>query len=166
MYPASSDGLNKETDETIYFFTPAFHPLDNFSAHRISLWGHGFPTAEHAFQWKKFAVTAPAVAEQILKASSPHQVKQIADHASDSRPADWHDQRVAVMREILTAKSAQHADVREFSRGLGSAPLSKIRRLMRFGESAQRARERILSGGSGWKSVIKLRESKPLRFVF
>lgn len=113
MYPVSSDGLNTETDDAVAFFTPAFHPLDNFSAHRLRLWGQSFPTAEHAFQWKKYAKSSPAIARQILDAVSPHQVKQIADHARDSRPADWHDQRVAVMREILTAKSAQHADVRE-----------------------------------------------------
>lgn len=113
MYPATSNELNKETDEAVFFFTPAFHPLDNFSAHRISHWGHDFPTAEHAFQWKKFAVTAPAVAEQILMASSPHQVKQISDSAQTHRPTDWPDQRVAVMREILVAKASQHDDVRE-----------------------------------------------------
>lgn len=55
MYPKSNKDLNKETDSAVYFFTPAFHPLDNFSAHVINIWGKEFPTAEHAFQWKKFS---------------------------------------------------------------------------------------------------------------
>lgn len=53
MYPISSEGLNKETDEAVYFYTPAFDALNNFSAHTIDIWGKRFPTAEHAFQWKK-----------------------------------------------------------------------------------------------------------------
>jgi len=48
MYPASNDGLNKETNDAVYFFTTAFHPLDNFSAHVVSIWDKEFPTAEHA----------------------------------------------------------------------------------------------------------------------
>jgi len=32
MYPSSSENLNKETEYTVYFFTPAFYSLDNFSA--------------------------------------------------------------------------------------------------------------------------------------
>lgn len=27
MYPLSSEGLNKETDEAVYFYTPAFDAL-------------------------------------------------------------------------------------------------------------------------------------------
>lgn len=54
MYPLSSDGLNKETEEAVYFYTPAFDALNNFSAHTVDLWAKHFPTAEHAFQWKKF----------------------------------------------------------------------------------------------------------------
>jgi predicted NAD-dependent protein-ADP-ribosyltransferase YbiA (DUF1768 family) len=53
MYPDSSEGLNKETSDAVYFFTPAFHVLDSFSAHTIRLWGKTFPTAEHEYQWKK-----------------------------------------------------------------------------------------------------------------
>jgi len=57
MCPESSEGLNKETRETVYFFTTPFHPLDNFSAHTVKVWDVAFPTAEYAFQWKKFIVS-------------------------------------------------------------------------------------------------------------
>ena len=54
MYPVSSEGLNKETKKAVYFYTPSFDALNNFSAHRIEIWDVRFPTAEHAYQWKKF----------------------------------------------------------------------------------------------------------------
>ncbi|MFA5051582.1 MAG: NADAR family protein [Patescibacteria group bacterium] len=113
MYPDSSEGLNKETDDAIYFFTPAFHILDSFSAHTVKLWGKTFPTAEHAFQWKKFSVVAPDVAEKILQAGSPEAAKRIAiAHKSKVLP-EWYGQRASVMREVLAAKAEQHDDVRE-----------------------------------------------------
>ena len=71
MFPISSEGLNRETDQEIYFFTPAFEPLDNFSAFAVELWGQLFPTAEHAFQWKKFSQVRPDIAASILAARSP-----------------------------------------------------------------------------------------------
>jgi ribA/ribD-fused uncharacterized protein len=113
MYPDSSADLNVETERSIRFFTPAYHPFDNFSAHQIELWGRLFPTAEHAFQWRKFSECAPAVAESILVARSPEAAKKIAaEHRAERRP-DWAEARVGVMREILGAKAEQHADVRE-----------------------------------------------------
>lgn len=113
MYPSSSKGLNKETKKEVFFYTPVYYPLDNFSAHQVAIWGKVFPTAEHAFQWKKFSSSAPEVAEQIFAATSPHIVKDIADRNKDKMTAEWHDQKVMVMEEILRAKADQHEDVRE-----------------------------------------------------
>lgn len=112
--------MNKETEEAIYFFTPAFHPLDNFSAHMISLWGKKFPTAEHAYQWKKFSASNPAIAQQILAASSPHRVKEISDQHQDEVLPLWHKKKVAIMKEILQAKANQHEDVREALKRTGT----------------------------------------------
>ena len=120
MYPNSSDGLNKETDNTVYFFTPAFYPLDNFSAHTVEIWGKVFPTAEHAFQWKKFAITRPDIAQEILTAKSPHIVKEIADAHKNDIPTTWVDEKVAVMEQILSAKADQHKDVREILKKTGT----------------------------------------------
>lgn len=38
MYPSPTLNLNRETEDTVYFFTSAFYPLDNYSAHQISIW--------------------------------------------------------------------------------------------------------------------------------
>lgn len=113
MYPTSSDGLNKETDDAVYFFTPAFHPFDSFSAHRVEIWGIKFPTAEHAFQWKKFSKAKSDISSQILDAPNPEAAKQISlDHKQDM-PESWHKEKVAVMEEIFKAKAEQNLDVQE-----------------------------------------------------
>jgi ribA/ribD-fused uncharacterized protein len=120
MYPISSEGLNRETEEAVLFFTTAFHPLDNFSAHAVNIWNRDFPTAEHAFQWKKFSVTRPDVADRIMGAKSPHAVKEISiSHRSDT-PVTWHEEKVSVMEEILAAKTEQHEDVREVLKKTGN----------------------------------------------
>jgi len=120
MYPLSSEGLHKETDEAVYFFTPAFYPLDNYSAHSIHLWDMDFPTAEHAFQWKKFSDVRPDIAAEVLKSRSPEAVKEISDPNKPYQPISWHDVRVAVMEEILTAKAKQHKDVMEILKRTGT----------------------------------------------
>jgi ribA/ribD-fused uncharacterized protein len=113
MYPVSSEGLNKETSEAIYFFTPAFFPFDNFSSHIVNIWGKVFQTSEHAFQWKKFSIVEPEIANQIFSAKSPEAAKKISDANKGKQPSDWHDKRIVVMEEILRAKLEQHEDVQD-----------------------------------------------------
>lgn len=120
MYPTSNDGLNKETNDAVYFFTPAFHPLDNFSAHAIDIWDIHFPTAEHAFQWRKFSKVRPDIAKEIVAAKSPHIVKEISDAHKTDQPATWHDEKVSAMELILKAKTEQHADVRDILERTGN----------------------------------------------
>ena len=113
MIPTSSKGLNRETAEAIYFYTPAFDALNNFSAHRIEIWGKYFPTAEHAYQWKKFSGTKPTTAESILNAGSPEEAQQIAHGQRKEVAKEWHDTKVMIMEEILRAKLAEHETVRD-----------------------------------------------------
>ncbi len=111
MYPSSSKDLNKETEKVVYFFTPAFHLLDNFSAHVIHIWDVDFPTAEHAFHWKKFSISHPEIAAEILASRSPHSAQKIAHANIEKVDPSWYDKRVGVMEEILIAKAGQHEDV-------------------------------------------------------
>lgn len=120
MYPESDIDLNRETDDAVYFFTPAFHPLDNFSAHSIHIWGIDFPTAEHAFQWKKFSTFNPDIAKRIATAKSPHAVKEISEANKSEVTKDWFDIRASVMEEILRSKVSQHEDVKEILLKTGS----------------------------------------------
>lgn len=113
MYPASSEGLNKETGDAVYFFTPAFDALNNFSAHTVEVWGNRFHTAEHAFQWRKYSDVRPDLAEKILAAGCPEEAQCIARQNKPAQPKDWHERKVGVMEEILRAKLVQYEDVRE-----------------------------------------------------
>ena len=113
MYPASSEGLNKETEDSVYFFTVPFGSLNNFSSHQIHIWDRDFSTAEYAYQWKKFFVTEPELAEKILSVKSSHLVKEVALANQDKIPQNWREERVGVMEEILRTKAKQHEDVRD-----------------------------------------------------
>jgi hypothetical protein len=113
MYPNSSEGLNKETEGSIYFFTVPFEPLNNWSSHKINIWGIDFPTAEHAFQWKKFSVIEPDIANEVLSAGSPYEVFKISKDNKSKQPKDWAERKIAIMEEILRAKFEEHEDVRD-----------------------------------------------------
>ena len=104
--------FNKETEDAIYFFTPKFYALDNFSAYVVQIWGETFPTSEHAYQWKKYAVSNPELAAQILRAASPSDVKKISDAHKEIVPLEFQENKVHIMEEILRAKANQHEKVR------------------------------------------------------
>ena len=104
--------LNSVTHTEIRFFTPRFYPFDSFSAYTVELWGKKFPTVEHAYQWKKYELSNPALAQQIFDAPNPNAVKKISDAHKDQVSSVWDEQKVSVMEEILKAKTAQHEKVR------------------------------------------------------
>lgn len=120
MYPSSSEGLNKETTNEIFFFTPAFDAFNNFSAHQIEIWGVLFPTCEHAYQWRKFNELEPQIAQNILEAKNPHKAKQIARNYNDKRIQNWNDVKVSIMKEVLQAKLEQHEDIQERLKASGN----------------------------------------------
>ena len=111
--------LNKETEDSIYFFTPAYYALDNFSAFTVSIWDETFQTSEHAYQWKKFQNSNPEIAQQILKAKSPSEVKQISDSHKDSVDVNFRKNKLEIMNEILRAKYDQHEIVRDLLQKTG-----------------------------------------------
>jgi N-glycosidase YbiA len=113
MYPSSDLNLSYETEDAVYFFSHAFDALNPWSGHQVKLWGKTFPTAEHAYHYRKFSETLPKVAAQIQKAPSAWAAMQIErQHKAQSR-ADWDDIKVTIMEEILRALVAQNQDVRD-----------------------------------------------------
>lgn len=112
MYPSSDLKLTYETEDTVYFFSGSFDPLNNFSAHTVTIWRHIFYTVEHAFHWKKFETTEPKLAQKIIKAGSPWLAKKLS-RTSENRRSDWQDVKVDIMFEIVSAKALQHEDVRD-----------------------------------------------------
>jgi ribA/ribD-fused uncharacterized protein len=113
MYPDSNLKLNYETDEAVHFFSGAYDALNNWSAHRVVIWGENFQTLEHGYHFRKFRETSPDVAAEILAAPSPWAAKQIERQHGRKRPADWEEIKVGVMRELLRAKIKQNQDVSE-----------------------------------------------------
>jgi ribA/ribD-fused uncharacterized protein len=113
MYPDSSLRLNYQTATELAFFSAPFEPLNNWSAHKVMLWGQDFPTVEHGYHWRKFNNHKPRVAAEILATGSPWAALRVERQYATARRADWQVVKVDVMRELLRAKLAQHEDVRE-----------------------------------------------------
>ncbi|HSW99200.1 MAG TPA: NADAR family protein [Candidatus Saccharimonadales bacterium] len=113
MYPDARQALSHETPDAVYFFSHAFDPLNNWSAHQVEIWGKRFATVEHGFHFRKFADAEPEVAAQILAAPSPFAALQLAKTHKAKRRADWDAVKVGLMAELVRAKAAQHQDVRE-----------------------------------------------------
>lgn len=120
MYPEPAQQLTYQTENTAYFFSHMYDPLNNWSAHAVEVWEQVFPTVEHAFQWKKFTDNEPDIASAILRAPSPWAVIQLKKTLGDGKmPADWHERRVAIMEALLRTKAAQNEDVRLCLRATG-----------------------------------------------
>ena len=112
--------FNKETEDAVYFYTPTFYALDNFSAHVVKIWGKKFQTSEHAYQWKKFADVSAGIADQIFSAGSPGETKKIADANKAKVDPSFHERKFEIMEEILRAKTLQHEKVQSILRATGS----------------------------------------------
>ena len=113
MYPPSDQQLAYETADTVFFFSHAFDPLNNWSAHQVQLWGNTFPTTEHGFHYRKFDEIKPELAAQILAAPSPFIALELAKQYKNRRRADWDTIKIDIMTELVRAKANQHEDVRD-----------------------------------------------------
>ncbi len=109
---ARENDYNKETSDSIYFFTPRFYAFDNFSAYAVEVWGMKFPTSEHAYQWRKYKDTYPELALEIFNATSAYKTKKIAD-ANRDKVLSTQNEKIQFMETILRAKTEQHEKVRK-----------------------------------------------------
>jgi len=112
MYPEPSQNLTYETDDAVYWFSSAFDPLNNWSAHAVKIWDNYFPTVEHAYHYRKFADTQSEIAEEVRTSPSPWAAMQLARSHEEHIRSDWHKVKVGVMLEILRAKVDQNQDVK------------------------------------------------------
>src|SRR5829696_10491456 len=99
MYPNNSQSLSYETDDTVYFFSHAFDPLNNWSAHAVKIWGRTFPTLEHAYHYRKFSDEHPEIAEEIAAALSPWAAMKVERKHKAKRRPDWQAVKLEVMEE-------------------------------------------------------------------
>lgn len=97
-----------DTPEQVFFYERDFYVLSNFSAFTLMWKGRRFDTSEAAYHWEKFMPNEIGVAHMIRTAPSAHEAFKIAYKYRSARRADWDDVKVAIMTDILRAKTAQH----------------------------------------------------------
>ncbi|MDB5188923.1 MAG: hypothetical protein JWM92_521 [Candidatus Nomurabacteria bacterium] len=108
--------------EPIFFYEHEYYPFSNFSAFMLNWKGYDFMTSEHAYHYEKFP-DYPEIQEKIKNARSAHDAKKIARQYELSQRADWHEVKVAIMKEILREKATQHPYVRKKLIDSGNRPL-------------------------------------------
>lgn len=117
------DPLLDVSGEVVGFYPREFYPFDNFAAFQLVWRGIRWATSEHTYQAAHFLDTAPELAERIRDAMSPDEAYKIANTHQDQEPADWAEQKVAVMEEICRAKLEQNPYVRHKLLQTGDLPI-------------------------------------------
>jgi hypothetical protein len=98
-----------DTDSQVFFYEQEFYVLSNFSAFSVKIWGHRFPTSEHAYHWAKFlSPEAKEINWKILTAISAHEAFKIVQENKRFVRKDWDYVKEEIMEEILREKVKQH----------------------------------------------------------
>lgn len=88
----------------------------------IEIWGHTFPTTEHAYQWAKtndpaekdwvlWDITETSNGGVLRVVTTPGVAKRRG--AQVTRRPDWEEARIQIMLDINRAKYTQHSDLRQ-----------------------------------------------------
>lgn len=104
-----------DTDNQVFFYEQEFYVLSNFSSFQVEWRELLFPTSEHAYHCAKFIdgnEDAKTIAGLVLEARSAHDAFKIAQEFRELRRPDWDVVKIAIMHEILVAKTRQHDYVR------------------------------------------------------
>lgn len=105
----------------IAFFT-SHAWASNFYPAPIDIQGQSFYTSEQAYQYAKGIRSGdPHTATLILRAKSPKEAKLLGSGVTPK--GKWDDDKIDVMRHILTEKFKQHADLRQKLLATGQANL-------------------------------------------
>lgn len=104
--------LSLDTATQVFFYEQDFYVLSNFSAFNVNVFGRDFPTAEHAYHWRKFCDKEATIACIIRLARSAHEAFKLAEQHRDKQHKNWNAIRLFEMRLILRAKAEQHEYVR------------------------------------------------------
>ena len=95
--------------------------------------GVRFATAEHYMMWRKATLFGDhAIAEKILAARHPHQVKKLGGRAAGFDEATWREHRFGIVVAGNLAKFGQRPDLRDYLVGTGdrvlveASPLDRI----------------------------------------
>ena len=118
---------NQNPDKVIDWFDDFDGPnryafLSNFYEAEIRIWGHTFPTTEHAFAWMKPVKDDP-VRREIRLAVGPAQAKSLG-RGCTLRP-EWEEIKFRVMQAVVRAKFDQHPDLARSLMDTGDAYLQE-----------------------------------------
>ena len=103
--------MNSLSGTPVLFYEREFYMFSNFSAFAVKYDGDMWPTAEHAYQAKKFYDFD--IRDKIKSARSAHEAKQIAKVFEHEMRDDWEEVKLIVMEEIIWAKLSQHPYIQE-----------------------------------------------------
>lgn len=95
----------------VRFYEKEFFMLSNFSAFSVKYDGDLWPTAEHAYQAKKFYDFD--IRDRIKNARSPYEAKKIAHAFENEMRDDWEEVKIIAMEEIIWAKLSQHPYIQQ-----------------------------------------------------
>ena len=110
------------TDQIKFYSTgDEYGDFSNFAHFPIRIGKRTWPTTEHYFQAMKFK--AKSDQEEIRKANSPMLAARMGRDRKRTLRKDWESAKVNVMREALTAKFTQHANLRELLLSTGDAKI-------------------------------------------
>ena len=97
--------------------------FSNFAPFGIELDGAWWPTVEHYYQAEKFA--DPELRRKIRKAEKPVIAKNLAHKYRGAVRPDWDQVKDAVMERAVSAKFAQHAELRALLLATGDEELEE-----------------------------------------
>ena len=103
-----------EPDCMVVAFRSDFNPLSNFYMCKMTIGNMTYASSEHAYQWKKCDyIGRDDLADRILQAPTPREVKAITSLIPLDQLTNWHTAKVDFMKMILKAKWDCSADFRQ-----------------------------------------------------
>ena len=104
----------RNTDQDIIPFKSHQNVLSNFYMCDIKMFGQSFPSAEHAYQWKKAIDTGnKRLAEDILLAEHAGKAKRLSKDITADLSIQWEQNSLPVMQSIVDAKAEQVPEFRQ-----------------------------------------------------
>ncbi len=98
-------------DDPILFYEREYYVFSNFSSFILEWKGRVWMTSEHAYHSERFEDTA--MKDEVYAMRSAHDAFTYAQTHKHLQRSDWDDIKIAIMKEILHAKVAQHAYVKK-----------------------------------------------------
>ena len=107
--------------EPICFYEREYYVFSSFSSFRLWWKGVLWPALEYAYHAEKFE--DQAIKDLIMNAHSAHDAFKIGQLFKEKRRADWDQEKVAIMKNLIRAKVAQHEYVRKKLKDSGDREL-------------------------------------------